>query len=121
MATTAGDTQKTDTGAEWALSKSIALLSTPKPADDASVVVHTPSSFQAASAFASFDQQDTNALNIPNLQQLTRPFSPLSTAPKPLPTTPANAGSGGGGSAGGRSTTNPMGGGGPTGGGGGHG
>jgi YD repeat-containing protein len=119
MAATVGETRKTENWAELPLSETIALVSPPRPADDASVVVHTPSLFQYTYTSTGFEQQEQTALNSLMTPLSSRPFSPLSTPPKPL-TPPANAGNGGGGSVGGRSTPNAgMGGGGPTGGGGG--
>jgi YD repeat-containing protein len=118
MAATVGDMRKIETGTALLPSEQITLVSPPRPSDDASVVVHTSSLFQYTYTSTVFEQQEQAALNRQMTPLSSRPFSPLSTPPKPL-TPPANAG-GGAGSVGGRCTPNAgMGGGGPTGGGGG--
>jgi len=119
MITPVSQTRKTEQGAEVLPSEAITLVSWPKSADDAAVVVRTPALFQDAFTLPSPQRPETSFLDLPRVQSASRPFSPLSTPPKPLSVMPANAG-GGGSFRGGASTPNAgLGGGTPTGGGGG--
>jgi len=119
MTTAVGETRKSEAWAEVLPSENITLLSRPRPTDDASVVVRTPTPLQGPSAPSASVPQETNPLNVLLSSALaSRPFMPLSSPPKPLTPPPANVGGGGG--VGGRSTPNAgLGGGTPTGGGGG--
>ncbi|MGH7173419.1 MAG: hypothetical protein ACRELG_24305, partial [Gemmataceae bacterium] len=120
MAATAGETRKTNAWDEVPSSEGIVLFSTPPPsANDASVAVQTPPQSQEPFTSSRSSPSDTTAKDALFAQLSSRPFTPLSTPPKPLPPPAANMAGSGGHGVGGVSTPKAGGGGGGASGGGG--